>query len=185
MPADSIFQAARAIRRGGIVAYPTEAVFGLGCDPLNEAALQRLLRIKDRPMEKGLILIAVDYHQLEGFLAPLTDPIRQRVLASWPGPVTWLIPAQREVSTLLRGQHTTLAVRVTAHTTAAELCRLAGTAIVSTSANPAGQPPSRTVEQVQAYFGKRIDFILDEPLGDATTPSTIRDAISGRIIRPG
>ncbi len=185
MPADLITQAARVIRTGGIVAYPTEAVFGLGCDPSNEAALQRLLRLKNRPAEKGLILIAAEYQQLEGYLEPLTNSIRQRVLASWPGPITWLIPAHREVSKLLRGQHATLAVRVTAHTTSAALCRSTATAIVSTSANPSGCPPARTAEQVKAYFGNRIDFILDKPLGDATVPSTIRDAISGRIIRPG
>ena len=185
MNSDQITQAAEVIRAGGLVAYPTEAVFGLGCDPLNEATLRRLLKLKNRAIDKGMILIAAEFAQLEGYLAPLTPHVRQRLLDSWPAPVTWLVPARHEVSALLRGNHETIAVRVTPHPIAAALCRQAETAVVSTSANLSGQPPARTVAQVKLYFGSQVDFILDGSLGRSPAPSEIRDAITGKIIRSG
>ena len=183
LSSEHIIKAAEVIRAGGLVAYPTEAVFGLGCDPLNEAALWRLLKLKKRPIDKGLILIAAEFAQLEGYLAPLTPQVRQRLFDSWPGPVTWLVPARHEVPQMLRGNHETIAVRVTAHSTAAALCRQAETAIVSTSANLSGQPAARRFAQVKSYFENQIDFILEGPLGRSHAPSEIRDAISGKIIR--
>ena len=185
MSSGTIIKAARTIRAGGVVAYPTEAVFGLGCDPLNEIAVRRVLELKQRPVEKGLILIAAEFSQLEPYLQPVGSNIHNRILESWPGPITWLLPARRWVSRTLRGRHSTIAVRITAHPSAAKLCRAVGSAIVSTSANRAGQPPCRSVEQLIEAFSDGIDFILDAPLGLATAPSEIRDAISGRIIRPG
>lgn len=177
--------AARIIRAGGVVAYPTEAVFGLGCDPLNEIAVRRILELKNRPDDKGLILLAAQYSQLEPFLEPLDTELYNRLSHSWPGPITWLVPARPWVSTLLRGRYSTLAVRVTAHPSAARLCLSVGSAIVSTSANLSGRPPCRTVKQLADVFSDKVDLILDAPLGSATAPSEIRDALSGRIIRPG
>ncbi|MGB5495457.1 MAG: Sua5/YciO/YrdC/YwlC family protein, partial [Sedimenticolaceae bacterium] len=107
--------AARVLRAGGVVAYPTEAVFGLGCDPLNRSAVLRLLAIKQRPMDKGLILIANRLEQLLPFLRPLDPKVEQRLQETWPGPVTWLLPAHPAAPRWLRGRHTKLAVRVTAH----------------------------------------------------------------------
>lgn len=185
MCSDQITQAAEVIRAGGLVAYPTEAVFGLGCDPLNEAALKRLLKLKNRPIDKGMILIAAEFAQLEGYLAPMTPHVRQRLLDSWPTPVTWLVPARHDVPQLLRGNHKTIAVRVTQHPTAAALCRQAEMAIVSTSANLTGQPPARNVAQIKLCFGSQVDFTLDEALGRSPAPSEIRDAITGKIIRSG
>nr|MDQ2696242.1 Sua5/YciO/YrdC/YwlC family protein [Pseudomonadota bacterium] len=129
MQAQRLRQAARILRQGGVIAYPTEAVYGLGCDPRNRRAVQRLLEIKRRPPAKGLILIAADLAQLEPFIDPL-PPDRRRLLdAAWPGPVTWLVPARR-APVWLRGNHPTLAVRVTAHPLAAALCRAFGGAVV-------------------------------------------------------
>jgi L-threonylcarbamoyladenylate synthase len=181
---DPVGKAARIIRQGGVIAYPTEAVYGLGCDPLNADAVQRILTIKQRHEGKGLILIASELAQLEPFLSPLSNVIQSRLLQSWPGPTTWLVPARSEVPILLRGQHSTIAVRVTAHTSASNLCRCAEMAIVSTSANRAGQAPCRSAEQIKSIFGSQIDFILDAPLGHSRKPSEIRDAISNQIIRP-
>jgi len=181
---EPVDQAAWIIRQGGVIAYPTEAVYGLGCDPLNADAVQRILTIKQRPEGKGLILIAAELAQLEPFLPPLSDAIQSRLLQSWPGPVTWLVPARREVPILLRGQHSNIAVRVTAHTIASALCRCAGMAIVSTSANRSGQAPCRSAEQVKSMFGSQIDFILEGSLGHSRKPSEIRDAISSKVIRP-
>lgn len=176
-------RAARALTAGGIIACPTEAVWGLSCDPANPDALERLLRLKRRPMEKGLILVAASLVQLEPWLAPLDDPLRQRVEATWPGPNTWLLPTADGVSPLLRGAHSTLAVRVTAHPLVAALCREFGGALVSTSANPAGAPPARSATRVRGYFGSTLDYLLCGSLGGERRPSTIRDGSSGEVVR--
>jgi len=178
-------RAVDALRRGGIVAYPTEAVFGLGCDPLDGHALERLLALKARPAAKGLILIADRFEALEPFLLPLGRNLRRRVAAGWPGPITWLLPARPEVPTLLRGAHDTLAVRVAGHPLAAELCAAFGGALVSTSANPAGRPPARDALTVRRYFGSALDGLLNGPLGDALRPTEIRDGRDGSQVRAG
>lgn len=177
-------QAVAALRSGGVVAYPTEAVFGIGCDPSSEPALRRILAMKERPASKGLILIASDRQQLAPYLGPVPAEILARMTATWPGPVTWLVPALPQVSRLLRGEHDGLAVRVTAHPVAVRLCREAGTAIVSTSANPGGQPPARSLSEVRTYFGDQLDCCLDGPVNEKTSPTEIRDARTGRIVRP-
>lgn len=177
-------QAAHVISRGGIVAYPTEAVYGLGCDPSNEQVLMRLVRLKQRSPEKGFILIAADIDQLLPYVR-FTAAILKRIGPSWPGPVTWLVPAQTTVSPLLTGAHDTLAVRVTDHPVARSLCEKAGTALVSTSANRSGQLPARNDIQVRRMFGTDVDFILPGNTGKQKKPTEIRDARTGRVIRAG
>lgn len=180
-----IEQAVKTLQRGGIIAYPTESVYGLGCDPDDTQAVRRILALKQRPVDKGLILVASGFQQLERYLQPLEDDIRQRVFASWPGPYTWLWPVKNEVSELLRGQHQTLAVRISAHPVVKALCDLYGKAIVSTSANPADKPPAYSAEEVQAYFADKLDFIIDAEIGGSPQPTEIRDALTNRVIRPG
>ncbi len=175
--------AASCIRGGGILAYPTEAIYGLGCDPWDLAAVQRLLAIKRRPEHKGLILIAADFAQLEPFVEPLDDPRIQAVLATWPGPNTWLLPARAGTPGWLRGRHATLAVRVTAHPIAAALCAAAGSALVSTSANINDRPPARTPLQVRLTLGPQVDRVLAGRCGTRARPSTIRDGRTGAVIR--
>ncbi len=176
--------AAHLLRHGGVIAYPTEAVYGLGCDPLNDVAVARLLELKSRPEHKGLILIGSKLEQLLPFLVPLQADIQQRVQRSWPGPVTWLLPAAKWVPTWLRGEHDTLAVRVTGHPVAHALCESFGGALVSTSANPAGAAPARTPLTVRRYFGEQLDFVLHGEVNRRGRPSEIRDALSSRVIRP-
>jgi L-threonylcarbamoyladenylate synthase len=178
-------EAARHLRAGSVIAYPTEAVYGLGCDPLDASAVKRLVTLKQRPLSAGLILIAADFAQAEPFLEPLSAALRRKVFATWPGPVTWLLPARPEVPVWLRGHHDSLAVRVTAHAGSAALCRAFGGALVSTSANRHGQAPARTPLQLRRYFGDRIDYILPGPLGGRLRPSEIRDGRSGRVVRIG
>lgn len=178
-------RAVDCLRRGGLLAYPTEAVWGLGCDPLNLGAVRRLLVLKQRPVEKGLILIAAHLADLEPFLAPLHQSVYTRVMASWPGPVTWLLPAQSWVPIELCGAHDTLAVRVTAHPLARELCESFGGALVSSSANPARRPPARNALQLRRYFGSDVNHLLPGATGGANSPSEIRDARSGKVLRPG
>jgi len=174
-------QAARILRQGGVVAYATEYCFGLGCDPTNRAAVLRLLRLKRRPVRKGLIVLAADEAQLEPYIAELPAP----ALASWPGPHTWLLRPKAWVPGWITGEHDRLAVRVTAHRQAAALCRAAGMAIISTSANRAGETPARSDREVRRRFGRDVDYVLGGRVGGAPAPTPIRDAGSGKLVRPG
>lgn len=176
--------AARVIAAGGVVAYPTEAVYGLGCDPWNEAAVARLLRIKRRDPAKGLILIAADPAQLAPFVLPLPPERMAEILGTWPGPNTWLLPVHPRTPDWLSGRFDTLAVRVTAHPLAAGLCRACGGAIVSTSANVADRPPARTARRVRLAFREDgPDLIVAGACGGADRPSTIREGRTGRVLR--
>jgi L-threonylcarbamoyladenylate synthase len=172
------------LRAGGIVAYPTEAVYGLGCDPLNQDAVYRLLAIKQRPLEKGLILIASRFEQLAPFVQPPADEVRRRLRETWPGPVTWLLPAAPATPHWLRGTHRSLAVRVTAHPLAAALCDAFGGPIVSTSANPAGRPPARSALQARLRC-PGVDMVMHGATGRLARPTPIRDAVSGAVLRSG
>ena len=175
--------AVACLEGGEVLAYPTEACYGLGCDPGYEQAVQKILRIKQRDWRKGLILIASDYEQLAQYVDP-TDIDLQPVFASWPGPVTWILPAAPGVSEWLKGEHTGIAVRVSAHPVVQRLCKAYGKAIVSTSANRAGQVPLLTANEVQDEFGpNEIDCILQGALGDLDKPTSIIDALSGRRLR--
>ena len=178
-------RAAALLRQGAVIAYPTEAVWGLGCDPLNGDAVTRLLEIKHRPMHKGLILIAAAFDQLQPYVAPMDASMHDNVFATWPGPVTWLLPARPDTPHWLRGAHETLAVRVTAHPVAAALCKRFGGALVSTSANLAGRPPARTYLQALRRVGLAVDYIAPGAVGTRACPTEIRDASSGAIVRPG
>ena len=172
------------LKRGGIVAYPTESVYGLGCDPDNPDAVARLLHLKRRPASKGLILVADELAQLEPYIQIPDADMKRRLLDSWPGPITWLVPAAKHVPDGLRGQHDTLAVRVSAHPVVKALCRSFAGALVSTSANISNRPALRSPLAVQRVFGDSVDYILHGSLGGFSRPSEIRDAISGKVVRP-
>lgn len=172
------------IRCGGILAYPTEAVYGLGCDPLEPIAVQRILEFKNRPVHKGLILIGSHFSQFEPFVLPLEDPVRMdAVLLSWPGPHTWLMSARPECPTWLTGQHSTLGVRVTDHPVAAAICHAARMPLVSTSANASGRPPARTALQARLRCGSLIDGVVSGDTDRRLRPSSIRDAATGHFMR--
>jgi L-threonylcarbamoyladenylate synthase len=176
-------QACHQLAKGGIIAYPTEAVYGLGCDPWNEPAVDRLLTLKRRSWRKGLILIAVNYAQLTPFLEPLTPTLEAKVLATWPGAVTWLLPTRAKVPRWLRGQSSQIAVRITAHVQAAQLCHLWGGALVSTSANLSGQPAAKTALKVRQIFRQQLDYIVPGKVGGLNRPSEIRDALTDKVMR--
>lgn len=179
-------QAVTVLQHGGIIAYPTEAVYGLGCDPKNLSALKKLLAIKQREKEKGLILVAANFEQLKPYLLPLEKNIEEKLLNSWQDshrPITWLVPVKKEVSDYLKGRFDTLAVRVSNHPVVKELCENFSGAIVSTSANISGQESVRTAEQVKQIFENKIDFIFDGETDLNAQPSEIRDALTNKIIR--
>jgi L-threonylcarbamoyladenylate synthase len=172
------------VRAGGIVAYPTEAVFGLGCDPFDWFAVERILQLKQRSVEKGLILIAADFEQLRPFVRSLSDRQMRIAFESWPGPHTWLLPAAAAaVPPWIRGDHDSVAVRVTAHPVAAALCRACGFALVSTSANLSDRPPARSALGVRLRFGDRVDCILSGSVGPDSGPTPIQDLATGRVVR--
>lgn len=177
--------AAALLRKGGVLAYPTEAVYGLGCDPHDPQAFQRLFALKQRPPTQGVLLIAADFGQVTRYidLAAVPDAVLARVRESWPGPHTWIFPRSAEVPAWVAGTHAGIALRVTAHEPAAALCRAFGGALVSTSANPHGEPAARTSAAAAAYFGDALDGLLDAPVGGQGSPTTIRDALTGAIIR--
>lgn len=174
--------AVTALRAGGLIAYPTEAVWGLGCDPDNPAALEALIRLKRRDPAKGLILVAGDIVQLEPWLTKLSSEERQRLAASWPGPHTWLIPDNGRSLPLLRGMHTRVALRVSDHPLINELCAAYGGPVVSTSANHAGETPALDGDTIRCRFGSLVS-VLDGALGGLERPTTIRDLRSGEILR--
>jgi L-threonylcarbamoyladenylate synthase len=178
-------RAVETVRSGGVIAYPTEAVYGLGCDPLEADAVQRILKLKERDAAKGLILIASRIEQLLPYLDDLPAPIMQKLDASWPGPVTWVVPAAPAIPAWLSGGRETLAVRVTAHPVAAELCEALDMALVSTSANRSGQTPARTPLTVRRLWGDQVDCILPGAVGGLGKPTEIREALTGKVLRAG
>ena len=179
-----IQRAADCVRAGGIIAYPTEGVWGLGCDPWNEAAVLRILRLKRRPVEKGLILVAASTRQIAALIEPL-DAAQKRLLdASWPGPNTWLVPdVDQLVPPWIKGKFATVALRVSDHPLVRQLCKASGGPLVSTSANPGRLPPARSRTRVLTWFRHDLDYVVPGRLGGATGPSAIRELVTGQVIR--
>lgn len=188
MITSSIVEAAHFLKQGQVLAYPTEAVWGLGCDPFNEQAFQDILELKHRPIEKGVILLAGHLDQVEHLLQALDAEIREQVIASWSNRLTterattWLLPADQSIPTWIKGQHPLVAVRVTTHPLCVELCQQFGSFIVSTSANPAGLAPAHSLEDAQHYFDNRLNY-LEGSLGLSREPSRILNALTGEIVR--
>lgn len=176
---------ARLMAAGGITAYPTESVWGLGCDPNSVAAVTRILALKRRKVSKGLILIAANVGMFKPYLSLLTTRQYRTMAEAWPGSVTWLVPDNGAAPAWITGGQPTLALRVTAHPVAAALSQAFGGALVSTSANLHSLPEARTLTKVKVYFGNNIDAYAPGKVGRASKPSEIRDLVSGAIIRPG
>lgn len=178
-------RAADCLRKGGVIAYPTEGVWGLGCDPDAARAVRRILAIKQREEAKGLILVAADPAAFDGWLdwAALPDVRQHEVLASWPGPNTWIVPAQPRVPVWVRGVHAGVAVRVSAHPGVVALCRAFGGALVSTSANRAGYPAPRRYADLDQDLLAELDGVLEGDTGGLAQATPIRDALTGAVLR--
>jgi len=172
-----------ALRSGGIIAYPTEAVYGLGCDPANESALQRILDVKTREAHKGFIVIASNQEQLAPYIGEIKPEWQSQLDEHWPGPVTFILPAAATASQLLTGQRDTLAVRVSSHPLVVQLCEAYGGAIVSTSANRSGHPPLQTGSEVASVFHNSIDAIIDANVGTLASPTRNIDIQTGKRLR--
>lgn len=174
-----------SLHAGEVIAYPTEAVYGLGCDPDNQDAVNKILAIKQRPVSKGLILIAAHYQQVLPYIdeTPLSQQNIDEINARWPGPFTFVMPAKSTTPKWLTGDFDTIAVRVTAHPVVQQLCLAFGKPLVSTSANLSGQPAicDRTI--LQSQLGDKVSYIVEGEVNPNLQPSTIIDAISGKIYR--
>lgn len=181
----TIAEAAAALHRGGVIAYPTEAVWGLGCDPRSQGATLRLLALKLREVDKGLILIAADESQLAPFIDmdALEAAQRDAVRASWPGPHTWIVPASAAAPRWITGAHAGIAVRVSAHPSVVGLCNAFGGALVSTSANQAGQPTANAIGELDSRIVEGVDSVLEGETGGLQRPTDIRDARTGAVLR--
>ena len=180
----AIQQAARVLDAGGIIAYPTEGVFGLGCLPQDFAAVDRLLSIKGRSRQAGLILVAGHIELLADWIAP--DAIEQQRLAQKRSvPTTWIVTAAPGMPDWLTGGRDTLAVRISSHPVVAALSVAADSALVSTSANRSGHRPAKTALQVRRWLGNELDYVVSGATGGASGPSEIIAALSGEVIRPG
>lgn len=173
-----------AFENGMLLVYPTEAVMGIGCDPDSESAVMALLEIKQRPIEKGVILVAATYSQLLPYVNDnaIKPDMRTEIFSSWPGPNTWLLPKSATAPAWLTGQHDKIAVRVTNHPTAKAMCEQLGKPVVSTSANLTGQAPALTIEEARTIFADSVTYV-DGEVGQYSKPSTIRDGDSGEVIR--
>ena len=179
-----IREAVRQLAAGGIVAYPTETVYGLGCDPFNGPAVLHLLSLKKRGVEQGVILVASEFSQLEPLLQPLKPAVKKRVCNTPATPVTWVLPCLPEIPVWLRGNHNSLAIRITSHPVAAGLCAAWGGPLVSTSANIHGRHPTTSPLLVRKAFNGQLDCILHGPRGNGTA-SEIRDGLTGAVLRHG
>ena len=180
-----IAQCARILGHGGVLACPTEGVWGLSCDPWSEPAVTRVLQLKERSWRKGLILVAGRLEQFDWLLRDLPRAQRSRLELSWPGPVTWLVPHAGRVPEWIRGEHATVALRVSAHPAVQALCEAFGGPLVSTSANRAGAQEAREPFQVFRYFGSGVDGIVPGRLGGRAGPSAIRDLETDAVLRDG
>ncbi|MCH7854241.1 MAG: L-threonylcarbamoyladenylate synthase [Proteobacteria bacterium] len=178
-----IRRAAWILRDGGVVAYPTEGVFGLGCLPDAADAVARILAIKKRDPTKGLILIASKVAQLQAWIdLPDADTL---LSASAEHPITWIVPPSKHLPKWIRGEHADVAVRITSHAVAAALCDAADSALVSTSANLSGHAPARNRHVLRRYFHDLVDFIVPGQCGPMTMPTEIRELASGAVLRSG
>ncbi len=176
-------RAVETLQAGGLLAYPTEAVWGLGCDPDNSAALARLLQLKRRSPDKGLILVADNKEQLRPWLGELSTEEWQRLGRQTAHPTSWIAPCNPDIDPLLSGGRSTLCVRVSAHPLVKQLCAAWAGPIVSTSANPSGRPPARSAAQARGYFASAVDYYLAGKLGGASSVSEIRYIDNGETVR--
>ncbi len=183
MPHDEIKKAVELLKAGKVIAYPTEAVYGFGCDPFNINAIGELLKLKHRPMNKGLILVAHDFEQIENLIEPIEPRLLAHVLSTWPGPITWAFPASPEVPYWIRGKHKTIAVRISDHPLVQQLTKQFGP-LVSTSANTEGHPPARDHRTAMMAFADKVDLIMQGQVSGIKNPTQIRNAVTGEILRP-
>jgi L-threonylcarbamoyladenylate synthase len=180
-----IKKAVTLLHEGKIIAYPTEGMYGLGCDPFNRDAVVKLVKLKKRHLRKGLILVGYSFDQFQDLVQKMPEETLAAVSQTWPGPITWVFPATEKVPKWITGNHHTLAIRISAHPIVQELCRGFGNPLVSTSANLEGDKPLTTEAEVQNTFKTGVDLLVPGEIGNHKSATEIRDVETGKIIRPG
>jgi len=176
-------RAVAAVKSGKLIAYPTEAIYGLGCDPSNQVALEQLLKLKSRASNKGLILVASNVSQLKPFIDLQNPSLLEQASSSWPGPVTWIMPASDHCHPLLTGNRDTIAVRVSDHPVVRDLCDGCEHALVSTSANISGEKPLASIDEIEEAFDTAIAGVVAGSLGGLENATSIFDASTGVQLR--
>jgi L-threonylcarbamoyladenylate synthase len=178
----AIHEAALVVRKGGIVAIPTDTLYGLAVDPFRPDAVANVFAAKGRLTDRALPLVAADVVQVEDRIGPL--PLQGRRLASrfWPGPLTLLVAAPSTLAAGIAGSDGTVGVRVPRHQVTRELCRACGVPVTATSANISGTPAPGDPDEVERMLGHRIDMLIDAGPTAGGAPSTIVD-VSGPLIR--
>lgn len=169
---------------GGVFSYPTESVYGLGCDPWNADAVSELLTLKRRNPSKGLILLASSENQLAPFVSLRRESDLKKIRSTGNKPVTWLVPVSEETPWWISGNHASVAVRITEFEPVVQLCNSVDSALVSTSANLGGRPACRNSVSVRQLFENQLDMLLSGPTGGVPMPSEIRDFYSNKVVRP-
>ncbi len=184
---NALRRAADIVLAGGVVAYPTDTLYGLAADPRNATAIRRLFEVKERGPDQAIPLIAASADQVEATLGRLTPVARRLAAAFWPGPLTIVIPGPAGIVAAARSADGTIAVRVPDHAVACLLAEKNAFPITSTSANVSGQAPTAEPEAVIRSLAARIDAIVDAGRSPGGLPSTIVDATGAvaRLVRAG
>ncbi|WP_343154159.1 Sua5/YciO/YrdC/YwlC family protein [Buchnera aphidicola] len=183
---NSLLHCIEKLYSNNVIAYPTESMFGLGCDPDSEIAVNNLLNLKKRNIKKGLILVASNYNQIKKYIDESQISVIQKknMFNYWPGHFTFLVPSNSSTPYWLTGQYKTIAVRISNHSSIVKLCGIFGKPLISTSANFSNMLPCLTKESVLESFGK--DFpLFDDNIGNEQSPSKIINIMNGKIIRYG
>jgi len=178
----SVDAAVQAIRQGDIIAYPTEAVYGLGCDPLNESSVDHLLTMKGRSRRQGLILIGSRLEQFKDLIS-WPDASQRQQLRQQQSPTSWVVGATDQAPGWITGCRPSIAIRISHHPVCQALCMAFGGPLVSTSANPKGESPARSVDQLDEYFPAGLAGVVEGQLGDLRQPTSIRDLATGQWLR--
>lgn len=181
---NSLSYCIKILHSKNVIAYPTESMFGLGCDPTSKEAVLKLLCLKKRNIEKGFILVASNFNQIKRYINEnsLSKKQKKKIFSFWPGPFTFLLPASSETPVWLTGKFNTIAVRISAHISIIKLCDTFGQALISTSANIENMNPSTTCEEVFKYFGRDFPLLHGE-IGNEKNPSKIINITNGKLIR--
>jgi len=179
-----IKKAVNTVKLGGIIIYPTEAVFGIGCDPNNIDALKKVIDIKSRDSQKGLIIVASKFEQILDYIKPLPKDIEDRLKTNWPAQTTYIFPASDILSDyLIGGNNRTVAIRVSQNKYIKKLCDLLGHPLVSTSANISGMESITSYKQAKREFQNKVDYILPGKVDINLKPSKIVDIFTSRVLR--
>ena len=166
---------------GGVITYPTEGVFGLGCIADDYVAVNRILKIKNRKLTKGLIIIISDVNQIKNWIDINIE--NNDLHSSNENPITWILPANNDAPHWIKGNHSSIAVRKTTHPIARKLCISTNSALISTSANIANRPPARNVFILHRLFSNLVDYMVPGNCGTKNRPSEIRNLVTGDILR--